>query len=104
LTCLARLPGILNPLERGHRQAVGAVGGAYIPMLTLSIPGDAVIIGALYIHGMKPGPMMLLETPHLFWYTVGNLTLTCLWLAIFGFTGIKVFAKIVEMPKSRYCR
>jgi putative tricarboxylic transport membrane protein len=38
-----------------------AVGGAYIPMLTLGMPGDAVtavIIGALYIHGLKPGPMM----------------------------------------------
>ena len=36
-----------------------AVGGAFIPMLTLGIPGDAVtavIIGALFIHGLKPGP------------------------------------------------
>ena len=83
--------------------AVGSVGGCYIPMLTLGIPGDAVtavIIGALYIHGMKPGPMMLLETPHLFWFTVGNLALSCVWLAIFGFMCIKLFAKIVEIPKS----
>ena len=83
--------------------AVGSVGGCYIPMLTLGIPGDAVtavIIGALYIHGLKPGPMMLLETPHLFWFTVGNLFLACIWLAIFGFMGIRLFAKIVEIPKS----
>ena len=83
--------------------AVGAIGGAYIPMLTLGIPGDAVtavIIGALYIHGMKPGPMMLIETPHLFWFTVGNLALSCIFLGIFGFMGIKLFAKIVEIPKA----
>jgi putative tricarboxylic transport membrane protein len=83
--------------------AVGAIGGAYIPMLTLGIPGDAVtavIIGALYIHGLKPGPMMLIETPHLFWFTVGNHVLSVIWLAIFGFMGIKLFTKIVEMPKS----
>ena len=83
--------------------AVGSVAGCYIPMLTLGIPGDAVtavIIGALYIHGMKPGPMMLIETPHLFWFTVGNLFLACIWLAIFGFMGIKLFAKIVEIPKA----
>ena len=83
--------------------AVGAIGGAYIPMLTLGIPGDAVtavIIGALYIHGLKPGPMMLIETPHLFWFTVGNLVLANIWLAILGFTGIRLFAKIVEIPKA----
>ncbi len=91
--------GIVAP----ESAAVGAIGGAYIPMLTLGIPGDAVtavIIGALYIHGLKPGPMMLLETPHLFWFTVGNLVLANIWLAILGLTGIKIFAKIVEMPKS----
>lgn len=80
-----------------------AVGGAFIPMLTLGIPGDAVtavIIGALFIHGLKPGPLMLVETPHLFWFTVGNLTLANIFLLIFGLTGIKIFTKIVECPKA----
>jgi putative tricarboxylic transport membrane protein len=79
-----------------------AIGGAYIPMLTLGIPGDAVtavIIGALYIHGLKPGPMLMIETPHLFWFTVGNLALSNIFLLIFGLTGIRVFAKMVELPK-----
>ncbi len=79
-----------------------AVGGAYIPMLTLGIPGDAVtavIIGALYIHGLKPGPMLMIETPHLFWFTVGNLTLANIFMLIFGLTGIRAFAKIVETPR-----
>jgi putative tricarboxylic transport membrane protein len=79
-----------------------AVGGAYVPMLTLGIPGDAVtavIIGALYIHGLKPGPMLMIETPHLFWFTVGALTLANIFLLIFGLTGIKLFAKVVETPK-----
>ena len=79
-----------------------AIGGAYIPMLTLGIPGDAVtavIIGALYIHGLKPGPMLMIETPHLFWFTVGDLVLTNIFLLIFGLTGIRIFAKMVEMPK-----
>ncbi len=79
-----------------------AVGGAYVPMLTLGIPGDAVtavIIGALYIHGLKPGPMLMVETPHLFWFIVGSLVLANLFLLVFGLTGIKIFAKIVETPK-----
>ncbi len=79
-----------------------AVGGAYIPMLTLGIPGDAVtavIIGALFIHGLQPGPNLLIETPHLFSFTVGNLTLANIFTVIFGLTGIRIFTKIVECPK-----
>lgn len=79
-----------------------SVAGAYVPMLTLGIPGDAVtavIIGALFIHGLKPGPMLMVETPHLFWFIVGSLTLANIFLLIFGLTGIKVFAKITETPK-----
>ena len=79
-----------------------AIGGAYVPMLTLGIPGDAVtavFIGALFIHGLKPGPMLMIETPHLFWFTVGNLALANIFLLIFGLTGIRIFAKMVELPK-----
>jgi putative tricarboxylic transport membrane protein len=79
-----------------------AIGGAYIPMLTLGIPGDAVtavIIGAMYIHGLKPGPLLLVETPHLFWSTVGCLTLANVFLLLFGLTGIRLFTKIVECPR-----
>ncbi len=80
-----------------------AVGGSFVPMLTLGIPGDAVtavIIGALFIHGLKPGPLLLVETPHLFWFTVGNLALANIFLLIFGLTGIRVFTKIVKCPKA----
>ncbi|MGQ7844368.1 tripartite tricarboxylate transporter permease [Granulosicoccus sp. 3-233] len=80
-----------------------AVGGAHIPMLTLGIPGDAVtavIIGALFIHGLKPGPLLLVETPHLFWFIVGSLTLANVFLLLFGLTGVRIFTRIVECPKA----
>ncbi len=79
-----------------------AIGGAYIPMLTLGIPGDAVtavLIGALFIHGLKPGPMLMIETPHLFWFTVGSLVLADICLLIFGLSGIRIFTKLVEIRK-----
>jgi putative tricarboxylic transport membrane protein len=60
-----------------------AIGGAFIPMLTLGIPGDAVtavFIGALFIHGL-------------------NLALANCFLLIFGLTGIRIFAKMVELRK-----
>lgn len=80
-----------------------AVGGAFIPMLTLGIPGDAVtavIIAALFIHGLRPGPNLMVDTPHLFWFTVGNLTLANIFMLVFGLSGIRLFAKIVEVPKA----
>ena len=79
-----------------------AVGGAYIPMLTLGIPGDAVtavIIGAMFIHGLKPGPLLLIDTPQLFWFIVGTLLLANVCLLAFGLTGIRIFTRIVECPK-----
>ena len=72
-------------------------------MITLGIPGDAVtavIIGALYIHGLKPGPMLMLDTPHLFWFSVGCMIVANVFLLIFGLMGIKVFAKMVELRKA----
>lgn len=80
-----------------------AVGGAYIPMLTLGIPGDAVtavIVGAMFVHGLNPGPLLMIERPEIFWFTVGTLTLATIFMFIFGMTGIKIFTKIVEWPKT----
>ncbi len=80
-----------------------AVGGAFIPMMTLGIPGDAVtaiMIGALFIHGLNPGPMLMIEKPDMFWFIVGALTLSNCFMLLFGLTGIRTFVKIVEMPRS----
>jgi putative tricarboxylic transport membrane protein len=92
------IEGIIAPETANN----AAIGGAYIPMLTLGIPGDAVtavIIGALYIHGLKPGPMLMIETPHLFWYSTGCMLVANVFLLIFGLSGIKLFAKLVEVRK-----
>ncbi|MCI4665103.1 MAG: tripartite tricarboxylate transporter permease [Neomegalonema sp.] len=80
-----------------------AVGGAFIPMTTLGIPGDAVtaiMIGALFIHGLNPGPMLMIEKPDMFWFIVGSLVAANCFMLLFGLTGLRLFTKIVEMPKS----
>ena len=79
-----------------------AIGGAFIPMLTLGIPGDAVtavMIGALTIHGLRPGPNLMTSTPDLFYLIVGCLIIASIALLVFGLTGIRIFTKIVEIPK-----
>ncbi|MBW6506224.1 MAG: tripartite tricarboxylate transporter permease [Rhodobacteraceae bacterium] len=79
-----------------------AVGGAFIPMITLGIPGDAVtaiIIGAMFIHGLNPGPMLMIDRPEMFWFIVGALVAANVFMLIFGLTGIRLFVKIVELPR-----
>ncbi|MCX7646094.1 MAG: tripartite tricarboxylate transporter permease [Rhodobacteraceae bacterium] len=80
-----------------------AVGGAFIPMMTLGIPGDAVtaiMIGALFIHGLNPGPMLMIDRPEMFWFVVGALVAANFFMLLFGLTGIRLFTRIVEMPRA----
>ncbi|WP_172327279.1 tripartite tricarboxylate transporter permease [Mangrovicoccus sp. HB161399] len=80
-----------------------AVGGAFIPMMTLGIPGDAVtaiMIGALFIHGLNPGPMLMVTQPDMFWVIVGALVTANAFMLLFGLTGIRLFTKIVELPRA----
>ena len=80
-----------------------AIGGACIPMLSLGIPGDAVtaiLLGAMYIHGLNPGPLLMTTSPDVFYYIIGAMFVGNLFLLVLGFTGIRLFSKIVEIPKT----
>ncbi len=90
--------GIVAPESANN----AAIGGAFIPMLTLGIPGDAVtavMLGALTIHGLQPGPNLMKTSPDLFYLIVSCLFIGSICLVIFGLTGVKIFAKIVEIPR-----
>ncbi len=91
--------GIVAPESSNN----AAIGGALIPMLTLGIPGDAVtavIIGALVIHGLNPGPTLMINTPELFFVVAGSVFLANIFLLVFGFSGIKAFQMLVSVPRS----
>jgi putative tricarboxylic transport membrane protein len=65
---------------------------AFVPTLSLGIPGDAVMalmLGALIIHGIQPGPMLMTQQPELFWglivsFGIGNIMLMVLNLPMIG--------------------
>jgi TctA family transporter len=65
---------------------------AFVPTLSLGIPGDAIVaivLGALIIHGITPGPRLISENPELFWgvtvsFLIGNLMLLALNLPLIG--------------------
>jgi TctA family transporter len=74
---------------------------AFIPTLSLGIPGDAIVaimLGALIIHGIVPGPRLIVDHPDLFWgltvsFLVGNILLVALNLPL-----IRVWVKILSIP------
>lgn len=80
----------------------GVTGGAMIPMLTLGVPGDsvtAIMIGALTIQGLTPGPM-LFERNEVLVYTifVGMLIANILYTT-YGFAFMRLFVKVLSVPK-----
>ncbi len=78
-----------------------AASGAFIPLLTLGIPSNvlmAILIGALMMHGITPGPMLMKEHPDVFWGVIasmyiGNVMLLALNLPLIGF-----WVKILKVP------
>lgn len=78
-------------------------GGALIPMMTLGIPGDpvtAILIGALTIHGLAPGPLLFMERSD-FAY---GIIFSFFWANIFNFViallGLRILVKVLSTPKS----
>jgi TctA family transporter len=91
------IEGIASP-EAANNSAVQC---AFIPTLTLGIPGSAtmaIMLGALIIHGIQPGPMLVVEQPALFWglivsFFIGNLMLMILNIPLIG-----VWVSILRIP------
>ena len=91
--------GIVAP-EAGNNSVSG---GAMIPMLTLGVPGDAVaaiMIGALTIQGLTPGPM-LFKTNKVLVYTIflGMFVANTI-MVLLGFSCIRLFTKVLSVPKT----
>jgi putative tricarboxylic transport membrane protein len=78
-----------------------AAGGALIPLLTMGIPGSgttAVLMGALVMYNINPGPMLFKEHPDVAWGLIASMFLGNLMLLILNLPLVKVFAKIISTP------
>ena len=74
---------------------------SFIPMLTLGIPGNAVMalmIGALMIQGIAPGPQVMNEKPQLFWGLVASMWVGNLMLVILNLPLIGMWIKLLQVP------
>ena len=101
------------PEQFGHGSVAGiaapeaannaVTGGALIPMMTLGIPGDpvtAILIGALLVHGLAPGPLLFLEQPEFaytvifafFWANLANLAI--------ALAALRLLVGVLSAPKT----
>jgi len=74
---------------------------SFIPTMSLGIPGDpvmALMLGALIIHGIQPGPQMIVEHADLFWGLIASFWIGNVMLVIMNLPLIGMWAKLLQVP------
>jgi putative tricarboxylic transport membrane protein len=74
---------------------------SFIPMLTLGIPSNptmAMMIGAMMIHGITPGPRVMTDRPGLFWGLIVSMWLGNLMLVVLNLPLVGMWVKLLQMP------
>jgi putative tricarboxylic transport membrane protein len=78
-----------------------AASGNFIPLLTLGIPCNAVmaiLLGALMIHGLQPGPLLMSKAPDLFWGTIVSMYIGNGMLLVLNLPLIGLWVKVLSIP------
>jgi putative tricarboxylic transport membrane protein len=101
-----------NPEEFGKGAIEGVAGpesannsacqSAFIPLFVLGIPfapPTAILLGALLIHGVSPGPLMISQHPGLFWGVIASMYIGNFILLILNLPFVPLFANILRTPK-----
>lgn len=100
-----------NPERFGKGHPAGLAGpesannaGAqtsFIPLLTLGIPGNAVMalmVGAMTIHNIQPGPQVMTSHPQLFWGLIASMWIGNLMLVVLNLPLIGIWVKLLKVP------
>jgi putative tricarboxylic transport membrane protein len=91
------IEGVAGPESANN----AAVAGAFIPLLTLGIPSNvvmAVLLGALMIHGITPGPLLLADHPEVFWGLVTSMYIGNAMLLLLNLPLIGLWVKVLRIP------
>ncbi|MBP1749154.1 MAG: tricarboxylate transport rane protein [Deltaproteobacteria bacterium] len=75
----------------------------FIPLLTLGMPANAVmalLLGALMIHGVRPGPMLIQENPDIFWGVVTSMYIGNVMLLVLNLPLIGIWVRLLKVPYS----
>lgn len=93
------IEGVAGPESANN----AACGGAFIPLLTLGIPANAVmavLLGALMIHNIIPGPFLVQKHPDLFWGTICSMYIGNAMLLVLNLPLIGLWVKVLKLPYS----
>ena len=91
------IEGVAGPESANN----AASQGAFIPLLTLGIPANvvmAILLGALLIHNIKVGPLLIKDNPNLFWGVLGSMYVGNAMLLILNVPLIGIWVRILKIP------
>ena len=91
------IEGVAAPEASTH----SAVQGDFIPTMSLGIPGDAVmalLLGALMIHGIQPGPRLIVEQPDIFWGLIASFWIGNIILVVLNVPMIGIWVRLLSVP------
>jgi putative tricarboxylic transport membrane protein len=91
------IEGVAGPESANN----AAAQGAFIPLMTLGIPSNvvmAMLLGALMIHGVTPGPLLLSQHPELFWGLVASMYVGNALLLVLNLPLIGMWVKLLKVP------
>jgi len=91
------IEGVVCPEASTH----SSVQGDFIPTMSLGIPGDAVmalLLGALMIQGIVPGPQLIKEHPDIFWGLVASFWIGNIMLVVLNVPLIGLWVKLLTIP------
>jgi putative tricarboxylic transport membrane protein len=73
-----------------------------VPLLSLGIPfspATAILLGALVIHGLQPGPLMITQRPEVFWGFIASMYIGNLMLLILNLPLVGIFVSVLRLPQ-----
>jgi putative tricarboxylic transport membrane protein len=91
------IEGVAGPESANN----SAVGGAFIPLFSLGIPSNpvmAILLGALMIHGIIPGPHLVNQNPDLFWGVIVSMYVGNIMLLVLNLPLIGLWVKLLKVP------
>jgi putative tricarboxylic transport membrane protein len=91
--------GVIAP----QAASTATVGGAFIPLLILGIPGSAataVILGALLLHNVQPGPQIFQTQPELVYTIMAALLVSVVLMLIVGLLATKPMVRMLKIPEA----
>jgi putative tricarboxylic transport membrane protein len=95
--------GIPEGIVAPQSAATASVGGALVPLLALGIPGSgatAVILGAFMLHGIQPGPQVLLTSAPMVYTIFASLFIGIVLMCVLGFFAIRPLVKVLDFPEA----